>query len=81
MSKRDAPTIQYVIPENLTSSIFGKDNPPKDWADISLLIPHECIRREEKAMLASIDKLHELIQAKKEKSWQVLYFCQWFIEV
>jgi hypothetical protein len=70
--------VQYCIPDKLTSSVFGKDNPPKDWADISLLVPHETIRREEQAMLTSIDKLLELSKSKSVKSWQVLYFCEWY---
>ena len=70
--------VQYAVPERLTSSVFGKDNPPKDWADISLLVPHETIRREEQSMLASIDKLLELSNAKSVKSWQLLYFCEWY---
>lgn len=74
-----SPTLTYA--ENLTSSVYGKENPPKDWADISLLVPHECIRREEKAMLASVDMLRDLVQTKSAKSWQALYFCQWFTEV
>ena len=73
--------VQYAIPEKLTSQVFGKTNPPKDWADISLLVPHETIRREEQAMLASIDKLLLLSKSKSVKSWQVLYFCEWYNSV
>ena len=33
------------ILEGITSDYFTKENPPKDWADVSFLIPHEAIRR------------------------------------
>ena len=49
--------------EQLTSSVYGVHNPPQDWADVGLLIPHEAIRRELTAMRASIDKLADAAAA------------------
>eukprot|EP00339_Tiarina_fusa_P021224 CAMPEP_0117076858 /NCGR_PEP_ID=MMETSP0472-20121206/54177_1 /TAXON_ID=693140 ORGANISM="Tiarina fusus, Strain LIS" /NCGR_SAMPLE_ID=MMETSP0472 /ASSEMBLY_ACC=CAM_ASM_000603 /LENGTH=48 /DNA_ID= /DNA_START= /DNA_END= /DNA_ORIENTATION= len=40
-------------PDKLTSQIFNTENPPKDWADVGLLIPHEPIRHQQQYMLKS----------------------------
>ena len=45
--------------DQITSSLYGPDSPPKDWADISFLVPHEAIRREMAAMSKSITKLND----------------------
>lgn len=62
--------------EKITSSVYGVDNPPIDWADISLLVPHEAIRREMTRMCLSINKLNE----SRGEAWQVVYFCEWFTD-
>lgn len=60
--------------DKLTSSVVTTENPPKDWADVSFLVPHEAIRREMTAMCKSIDKINEGGCAL----WQTVYFCEWF---
>lgn len=71
---------QFVL-QRLTSEVYGVENPPRDWADVGLLIPHECIRREMHHMLNGIDKLIRRIEQGRLKPWHVLYFCEWFIDV
>ena len=66
------------IPSGLTSDVYGENNPPKDWCDIGLLIPHEAIRREMTAMVKSVNALDE---KSLDDSWRILYFCEWFIDV
>ncbi len=41
-------------PSGLTSSVYSVKNPPKDWCDIGLLLPHEAIRMMMAAMNASV---------------------------
>lgn len=66
--------------DKLTSDVFGPENPPKDWADASLLVPHENIRREMQRMTDSADKLVELSKLKSMQSWQAVYFCEWYLD-
>lgn len=74
---------ENIVLDKLTSTVYGPRNPPKDWADISLLVPHECIRREERAMLRSVEALQKRTSAESKRvlSWQILYFCEWFIQM
>ena len=67
-------------PEGLTSSVYNMKNPPKDWCDVSLLMPHEAIRMEMMAMKASVAALHEYYDDAKD-GWRVLYFSQWYLDV
>jgi hemerythrin-like domain-containing protein len=79
----EAEFAKLFVPENITSEVYGPQNLPKDWADVSLLIPHECIRREMQHMLASIDKLCELSSKGESivQPWKTLYFCEWFVDI
>ncbi|CAJ1945200.1 unnamed protein product [Cylindrotheca closterium] len=67
--------------DKLTSDVFGPENPPKDWADASLLVPHEALRMEMNCMIQSVDKLSELTKSNTMQSWQVVYFCEWYLDV
>jgi hypothetical protein len=66
--------------DKLTSDVFGVDFPPTDWADMGLLIPHECIRQEMHHMLASVDSLNRGVAQKTIQPWQALYFCEWIVD-
>jgi hemerythrin-like domain-containing protein len=68
-----------VVPADLTSDVFGAENPPKDWCDISLLIPHEALRREMSAMERSIEALKADYDDEKDY-WRSLYFAEWFVD-
>jgi hypothetical protein len=63
-----------------TSSVYTVNNPPKDWCDIGLLLPHEAIRMEMAAMNASVAALKEDYDDAKD-DWRVLYFSQWYIDI
>jgi hypothetical protein len=69
-------------PEGLTPSVYNMKNPPKDWCDVSLLIPHEAIRMEMEvmAMKASVAALHEYYDETKD-GWRLLYFSQCYLDV
>ncbi|KAL3768366.1 hypothetical protein ACHAW5_005204 [Stephanodiscus triporus] len=67
-------------PEGLTSSVYNVENPPKDWCDVGLLLPHEAIRMEMAAMKASVEALKEDYDDAKD-DWRVLYFSQWYIDI
>jgi hemerythrin-like domain-containing protein len=73
--------VQQFVLENLTSEVFGKDNPPKDWADVGLLVPHECIRREMQHMLKSVDQLSRRLETNTIQAWQAVYFCEWYVDI
>jgi hypothetical protein len=64
-----------VVPAGLTSDVFGAENPLQDWCDISLLIPHEALRREMSAMERSVEALKE-----DYDFWRSLYFAEWFVD-
>eukprot|EP00339_Tiarina_fusa_P002570 CAMPEP_0117002788 /NCGR_PEP_ID=MMETSP0472-20121206/4331_1 /TAXON_ID=693140 ORGANISM="Tiarina fusus, Strain LIS" /NCGR_SAMPLE_ID=MMETSP0472 /ASSEMBLY_ACC=CAM_ASM_000603 /LENGTH=297 /DNA_ID=CAMNT_0004703233 /DNA_START=73 /DNA_END=967 /DNA_ORIENTATION=+ len=68
-------------PNKLTSEVFNTENPPKDWADVGLLIPHETIRHQQHHMLKSVGRLAELVDQKTLQPWQVLYFCEWYVDI
>jgi hypothetical protein len=61
--------------EKLTSEVFSTENPPKDWADLTFLTPHEALRREMSAMVVSVDAL-----TPGGESWKVLLFAKWYSE-
>lgn len=67
-------------PEGLTSSVYNTKNPPKDWCDVSLLMPHEAIRMEMAAMNASVAALKECYDDAKD-GWRVLHFSQWYLDI
>mmetsp|Transcript_29059 Transcript_29059/g.61849 ORF Transcript_29059/g.61849 Transcript_29059/m.61849 type:complete len:290 (-) Transcript_29059:99-968(-) len=64
--------------DKLTSDVYGKDHPPMDWADVSLLIPHEAIRRQMSKMVQSIDAMPD--SPMENESWKVTLFAEWYIE-
>lgn len=66
--------------DKLTSDVFGVTNPPQDWADVSLLVPHETLRREMEFMLNGVNKLTERIKDESLQDWQAVYFCEWIID-
>ena len=66
--------------DKLTSDVFGVTNPPKDWADVSLLVPHETLRREMEFMVNGINKLNERIHDETLQDWQAVWFCEWIID-
>ncbi|KAI2504697.1 Hemerythrin HHE cation binding domain [Fragilaria crotonensis] len=83
-----APTKELSNSEKLTSSVYGVHNPPQDWADVALLIPHEAIRRELTAMCRSVDQLVYLFVNDEDtrethkalhEGWRAVYFCEWFV--
>jgi hypothetical protein len=79
-----APSLEEEIspfkPSGFTSSVYTVNNPPKDWCDIGLLLPHEAIRMEMAAMNASVVALKEDYDDAKD-DWRVLYFSQWYIDI
>ena len=52
----------------------------KNWADVSLLVPHETLRREMEFMLRGINKLNERIIDETLQDWQAVWFCEWIID-
>ena len=66
--------------KNITSEIFGVDNPPLDWADVSLLVPHELLRREMQHLSKSVDKLAENAANGTIQPWQAVYFSDWYLD-
>jgi hypothetical protein len=62
--------------DQITSELYGPNSPPKDWADISFLVPHEALRREMAAMNKSVTKLNE----GGFEPWQALFFSEWFVD-
>ena len=62
--------------EGITSEVYSESNPPKDWCDVGLLIPHEAIRREIAGMVKSVKAL----KADSE-DWKILYFSEWYVDV
>lgn len=71
---------ELVFADKLTSSVFGASNRPNDWADISLLIPHEAIRREVTKACASADQLVANSAEGKLQAWQAALFCEWVMD-
>jgi len=64
------------ISSGLSSEVYNSKNPPKDWADVALLVPHEGLRRELSAMLTSVEALDG-----NSQSWQILFFAEWFVDI
>lgn len=62
----------------LTSDAFGVENPPKDWADMAFLVPHECIRRQMAMMVQSANALPE--ELKQDELWKATLFAKWYTE-
>ena len=77
MSPETGPAA-LTYPDKLTSAVYGVENPPRDWADCSLLIPHEMLRHEMKAMMASVEALEEY--SSQADAWKALYFAEWYVE-
>jgi hypothetical protein len=87
-SNSSAPTKGLCNLEKLTSRVYGVHNPPRDWADVAFLIPHEAVRRELMAMCRSIDQLVRLAADEADtrethkavhEGWRAVYFCEWFV--
>ena len=66
------------IPEKLNSDFFNEDNPPVDWADTSLLIPHEAIRHQMKMMVQSVQAIPDDLE--NNEAWKVTLFSKWYID-
>ena len=66
------------IPEKLNSDFFNEDNPPVDWADTSLLIPHEAIRHQMKMMVQSVQAIPDNLEY--DEAWKVTLFSKWYID-
>ncbi|KAK1736421.1 hypothetical protein QTG54_013021 [Skeletonema marinoi] len=71
------PTSLFV-PSKLTSEVFSTENPPLDWADAGLLIPHEAIRRQMAMMLQSVNAMSDSPEDKE--AWKLTLFSKWYIE-
>ena len=67
-----------VIAANLTSVVFNEENPPLDWADLCLLIPHEAIRCQMAMMAQSAAALPD--DPSKNEQWKATLFAKWYIE-
>lgn len=66
------------IPEALKSDVFNAKNPPKDFADVAFLVPHEGLRRMVSAFSNSVSALKE--DYPDEEHWKVLYFSEWYLD-
>lgn len=66
------------IVENLTSDVFNEDNPPMDWADAGLLIPHEAIRRQMAMMTQSAAAMPD--EPVATEGWKLTLFAKWYID-
>lgn len=71
------PTSLFV-PSKLTSEVFSTENPPLDWADAGLLIPHEAIRRQMTMMVQSVNAMADSPEDKE--AWKLTLFSKWYIE-
>lgn len=67
-----------VVASKVTSEVYTEDAPPRDWADIGLLIPHEAIRREMTAMEKSVESLPGKLD--KKTAWKGNLFSTWYID-
>lgn len=65
--------------DKLTSDWFDESNPPKDFADIGLLVPHESLRREMISMLNSVNAL-SADNESTDHAWKILYLAEWFLD-
>ena len=66
------------VAEGLKSGVFGPKNPPKDFADVAFLVPHEGLRRMISSLSDGISALQE--EYPDDEYWRVLYFCEWFLD-
>jgi len=66
------------IPSKLTSEVFNEANPPVDWADAGLLIPHEAIRRQMAMMIQSVNAMSDTPDDKD--AWKLTLFSKWYSE-
>jgi hemerythrin-like domain-containing protein len=68
-----------VIPSKLTSAVFGEDNPPQDWADLSLLIPHEALRHQLIALQKNVEALttNESNIHNSKESWRFTFLAEY----
>ena len=67
-----------VIAANLTSDVYNEANPPMDWADMSLLVPHEAIRRQMAMMVWSAAALPD--KPSVDELWKATLFAKWYID-
>lgn len=71
-------TTSLFVPSKLTSEVFNEENTPMDWADASLLIPHEAIRRQMNMMVQSVTAMPDSPEDKE--AWKITLFSKWYIE-
>lgn len=67
-----------IIATKLTSDVFNEANPPTDWADMSLLVPHEAIRRQMTMMVRSVAAMPT--DPLVNELWKVYLFAKWYID-
>jgi hypothetical protein len=67
-----------IIATKLTSDVFNEANPPTDWADMSLLVPHEAIRRQMTMMVRSVAAMPT--DPSVNELWKVYLFAKWYID-
>lgn len=65
--------------DRVTSPVISVKHPPKDWADVVMLVPHEAVRRECAAMAKSTDKLAANVAADEYQDWQGVLLAEWFV--
>ncbi|KAL3808372.1 hypothetical protein ACHAXA_005343 [Cyclostephanos tholiformis] len=66
------------IVDKLSSEVFNSDFPPVDWADMSLLGPHEAIRRQMTMMTRSVRAIPD--DPAEDELWKVTLFARWYTE-
>mmetsp|Transcript_1047 Transcript_1047/g.1822 ORF Transcript_1047/g.1822 Transcript_1047/m.1822 type:complete len:317 (-) Transcript_1047:150-1100(-) len=64
--------------DKLYSQVFNSENPPMDWADIGLLIPHEAICHEMTMMVQSANALPD--SPSDNEYWKAILFSKWYID-
>ena len=77
MSEAEAP-VSLFVPSKLTSEVFTEENPPTDWADAGLLIPHEAIRRQMTMMAQSVNAMPDSPDDKE--AWKLTLFSKWYVD-
>jgi len=68
-----------VVAEKLTSGVFNAENPPKDWCDVSLLLPHEGVRYELYAMRDAVAAMK--VDTPDSEGWRLANFATWYVDV
>lgn len=81
----DAPRLflpALTVPAKLTSRAFSVSNPPTDWCDVALLIPHETIRHEMNGMLAAVQGMTDEGKSSRgaPDAWRLMYFAEWYLD-